>query len=281
MIAPPITSCIDLDALSSDVAQQRTAYLAAVPFPHAVLDGVIDPGVLLAATAEFPPSDGPEWTTYVHVNERKYGNPHLHTWGPSLQQIARALMSDEFVAYLEQLTGIAGLQPDPTMDGGGLHQSFTGGFLNVHADFTSHHTRRTWRRRVNLLLYCNPDWQPEYGGDLELWDAGVTAKLASIAPVLNRMVIFNTDVDSFHGVPDPLTCPPGTARRSMALYYFTEEPDPVSRSTEYRARPGDGAKGLLIYLDKQALRAYDVVKRRLGFSDAAVSALLRRVRRRT
>lgn len=275
-----MSATVDLDARERDIDGDRAAYLAAAPFPHIVLDDFVDRDLLDAAIAEFPSVDGAEWTNYVHVNERKYGNPHLHTWGPSLQRIANALMSDEFVAYLSQLTGIDGLHADSTMDGGGLHQSFAGGFLNVHADFTSHHTHRTWRRRVNLLLYCNADWRPEYNGDLELWNADVTSKLASISPIANRVVIFNTDVDSFHGVPEPIACPPGMARQSMALYYFTEEPSPISRSTEYRARPGDGARGILIYLDTKALRVYDVIKRRLGISDAAISTVLRWVRRR-
>lgn len=283
MTIRPTADAVDFDVFDHQVFEQvdqlRTRYRDAAPFPHIVLDGLIDRNLLDVAMTEFPPVDGSEWTSYVHVNERKYGNPHLQTWGPALQQIAEELMSDRFVSHLCRLTGIDGLRADRSMDGGGLHQSFAGGFLNVHADFTSHHTNRMWRRRVNLLLYCNADWRPEYNGDLELWDAGVTTKVASISPNANRIVIFNTDVDSFHGVPDPIACPPGMARQSMALYYFTEESSPISRSTEYRARPGDGAKGILIYLDKKALRVYDVVKRRLGISDAAISRVLKRVRR--
>ena len=55
------------------------------------------------------------------------------------------------------------------LEGGGLHQSPAGGFLNIHADFTVHPHHRNWQRRANLLLYLNDDWKPEYGGDLELW----------------------------------------------------------------------------------------------------------------
>ena len=45
---------------------------------------------------------------------------------------------------------------DDSLEGAGLHQSGRGGFLNVHADFTVHPKQRTWRRRVNLLIYFNP-----------------------------------------------------------------------------------------------------------------------------
>jgi hypothetical protein len=101
----------------------------------------------------------------------------------------------------------------------------------------------------------------------------------TIAPIGNRIVIFNTDADAFHGHPEPLRCPDGKSRRSLALYYFTLEQDPPVRSTEYRARPGDGLRALPIYLDKHALRMYDKVKRRLGLSDDAVSRFLRRIER--
>jgi hypothetical protein len=97
----------------------------------------------------------------------------------------------------------------------------------------------------------------------------------TVAPAGNRVLIFNTDADSFHGHPEPLTCPPEVARQSLALYYFTHEDKPVVRSTEYRARPGEGAKSVMIYLDKQALRVFDRAKRRFGISDHTVSGVLR------
>ena len=63
-------------------------------------------------------------------------------------------------------------------------------------------------------------------------------------------------------------------RRSLALYYFSVEDDPVVRSTEYRARPGDGAHSIWIFADTQLLRAYDWSKRHLGISDQTASRLL-------
>jgi hypothetical protein len=160
-----------------------------------------------------------------------------------------------------------------------LHQSTAGGFRNILADFTVHPRRPKWRRRANLLLYLNKDWQPDYGGDLELWNTDMKRCEQTIAPVANRVVIFTTDVDSFHGHPEPMRCPPGVYRRSLALYYFTVEEHPPVRSTEYRARPGDGLHSLMIYADKQLLRTYDWSKRRLGISDETASKFIRRLER--
>ncbi len=94
-----------------------------------------------------------------------------------------------------------------------------------------------------------------------------------VAPVASRVLIFTTDATSYHGHPEPMRCPEGVARRSLALYYFSVEEDPLVRSTDYRARPGDGARSVLIYGDKQMLRAYDWAKRRLGLSDQTASTI--------
>jgi hypothetical protein len=162
-------------------------------------------------------------------------------------------------------------------DGGGLHQSRRGGFLNVHTDFTTNHQVPTWRRRVNLLLYLNPTWCTDWGGSLELWDPTVTTCVRSIEPRGNRIVIFTTGERAFHGHPEALRCPAEAARRSLALYYFTEEARPRRQATRYRSRPGDGLKRVGIWLDRHAIAAYDVVKTRLGVTDRLASGVLRRV----
>ncbi len=156
---------------------------------------------------------------------------------------------------------------DPSLEGAGLHQTRAGGFLNIHADFTVHPHERHWHRRVNLLVYLNEDWHPEYGGDLELWSRDMRTRVEVVAPIANRAVVFTTGADTWHGHPDPLRCPPDRARRSLAIYYYTVEEAPLARSTEYRARPGDGVKAAVIWLDKELVRAYDWVKRRVGLSD--------------
>ncbi len=254
-------------------------YVNASPFPHIVFDNFLVPGVAGQAAREFPAIDDPTWLKLFHLNERKCANPNLETWKPTLQAVATELTSPRFVLFLAQLTGIEGLFQDGGMEGGGLHQSMAGGFLNVHADFTVHPLHQDWRRRVNLLLYLNEDWDEAYGGALELWTTDMKRCERKIFPIVNRAVIFTTDADSFHGHPDPMRCPEGVARRSLALYYFTAEDKPFIRSTEYRARPGDGAKSALIYLDKQAVRIYDRTKRRLGISDQRINDTLKKVRR--
>ncbi len=270
---------IDFGRLENELPTLRERYAAASPFPHVVLDDVLSAAAFQRAAGEFPAVTDASWKGYLHVNETKFANTDAASWSPALQEVAAEFLSPEFTAFLVRLTGIENLLPDASLDGGGLHQTLRGGHLNVHADFTTHHGRENWARRVNILLYLNEDWREEWGGQLELWDADMTACRARVAPRGNRMLVFTTSEDSFHGHPDPLVCPEGVARRSMALYYFTEQERPVRRATNYRARPEDGAKKVAIWADRVVLDLYDRFKRRSGLSDDRVSALLQRAHR--
>jgi hypothetical protein len=160
-----------------------------------------------------------------------------------------------------------------------LHQSERGGFLSVHSDFARHAKQPTWSRRVNVLLFLNENWQPEFGGDLEFWDRDVARCVTRIAPAANRCVIFPTNEYTYHGHPKPLACPAGVTRKSLALYYYTnEQVPPPSRATTYRALPGDPPlRRRMIAIDNWLLRVHSFAKRRLGLTDARVSALLKRL----
>jgi hypothetical protein len=277
----PDLSLVDLERLQEELDTLAPAYRVASPFPHIVVDDVLIPAAFDKAVAEFPGIDDPFWKGYVHVNETKYSHTEPDVWGATLHDVAQEFCSPAFVGFLERLTGIENLKPDWTMDGGGLHQTLRGGHLNIHADFTTHHTHQNWARRVNILLYLNEEWHDEWGGKLELWDKEMRACQARVTPAGNRMLVFTTDVDTFHGHPDGLTCPPDVARRSMALYYFTEEESAVRRSTNYQARPEESVlKKAAIAADRTALDFYDRAKRRLGISDERVQRVLSKLVRR-
>lgn len=266
---------LDLDRWRAALPMLSKAYRQAAPYPHIALENFLEPDAAEQALTAFPAVQDAGWIHYVHVNEKKHGLNKLELLPPYIQRVIGHLNSPEFVAWLSELTGIPGLVSDDMLEGGGLHQSKRHGFLNVHADFTVHPHKRNWRRRVNLLVYLNKDWQPEYNGDLELWDREMKGVVQKIAPIFNRCVIFNTDEDSFHGLPDPIQCPEDMTRKSIALYYFTVEKEtPRLRSTNYRARPQDGAKAALIWLDKEAVALYTKVKRAFGIDDAFVSRVL-------
>ena len=266
---------IDLELWNSQLERLNTSYQSVAPFPHIVLDNFLSAAAARKALAVFPPVQDEGWIHYVHVNEKKHGLNKIELLPDFFQLLIQQLNTPDFINWLSELTGIPNLKADDSLEGGGLHQSPRGGYLNVHADFTVHPHRRHWRRRVNLLLYFNDNWQPGYRGDLELWSKDMQQCVQKIAPLFNRCVIFNTDEDSFHGLPEPILCPEGETRKSLALYYFTEEEKtPKKMATNYRARPGDGIKAVWIYLDKQLIALYNQLKGWLGINDDLVSKLL-------
>jgi hypothetical protein len=95
-------------------------------------------------------------------------------------------------------------------------------------------------RRINLLIYLNKDWLPEYGGQLELWDRSMETKVVDVVPLFNRCVIFNTDSDSFHGNPEIINHPRAVPRKSIALYYYTSTWGAAKRdhTTQFKVRAG-------------------------------------------
>ena len=268
---------IDLNKWRSLSTDQAQTYQEAHPFPYGQYENFLEPWAAQKAMEAFPPVKDSGWIHYLHYNEKKHGLNKMDMIPPFLQEVIKALNSDAFVKALSGLTGIPGLKADPSLEGGGLHQSQRGGFLNIHADFTVHPHKKNWRRRVNVLVYLNQDWEENYNGHLELWTRDMKSRAARISPIFNRCVIFNTDEDSYHGLPDPIQCPEDMTRKSIALYYFTEEENmvqPKRRATNYQARPGDGIRAYFIYLDKQAVALYNSLKSKLGIDDTFVSKIL-------
>ncbi|HVI43918.1 MAG TPA: 2OG-Fe(II) oxygenase [Chitinophaga sp.] len=251
-------------------------YQNASPYPHIVLEDFVNPTVLNECRREFDKlneEDG--WINYVHYNERKAGLNKLDLLPASIKRTINELNSPAFLEFLSKLTGIDNLKKDDMLEGGGIHQSKRGGYLNIHADFTVHPHHRNWQRRVNVLVYLNKDWQEDWGGNLELWDKEMKACERKVLPVFNRCVIFNTDADSYHGHPEPTTCPEDENRRSIALYYYTEEANPFRRATYYQARPGEENKRFMVKLDNFMVATYTKIKGMLGSNDKYVSKFLR------
>jgi len=271
-------SVLDLAAFTRLVEFERERFKSAEPFPHVVADGLFDPTALRAVAGEFAAA-GETWTYWHHVNERKRGLSDRTRMGPATRALVAALETPDFLAELERLTTIDHLLADPHLDGGGLHETLPGGFLNVHTDFLSHTLERTWRRELNLLLFLNEDWKPDYDGALELWDESVERCVRRIDPTFNRCVIFRTSATSFHGVPTGVRCPEGQSRKSLALYYFQDTGHTLRlKPTHYVPRPADTPlQRLMIRADRTALRAYSLLKRYTPFGDALISKLLRKL----
>jgi hypothetical protein len=206
--------------LNLDPEPLHPRYVAARPFPHIAVDGLFDEATLEGVLVEFPTPDEIPWQRFDNPTEKKLGYSYKTPLGPRLQRFLYEMSSPPVLEFLERLTGIDGLIPDPYLGGAGPHQILRGGFLKVHADF-NWHPKLKLDRRLNLLVYLNRDWREEYGGHLELWNTDCSVCEQRILPVFNRTVVFSTTDTSFHGHPNPLACPETTSRKSVSLYYYT------------------------------------------------------------
>jgi Rps23 Pro-64 3,4-dihydroxylase Tpa1-like proline 4-hydroxylase len=199
-------------------------YQKASPFPHIVLNNFIDLELARELARECPKHHDINWVESTQPQSRKRYQHDDKKFTPLIRMMLRELNSRQFLLFLETLTGIENLIPDPYYIGGGVHSSVRGDFLKVHADFNWHH-KLLAHRRMNALLYLNEGWDESWGGHLELWNKEMTKPEVSIAPIMNRLVVFNTTEDSNHGVPQPLTCPEGVQRITLNLYYYTTKRD--------------------------------------------------------
>ncbi len=208
----------DLASVADHYAQQ---YQSADPFPNIYFNDFFNPTVLDAILEEFPDLEKKGDFKYNTPNEIKLASKGERRFGPVTKAFAHFLNSEPFLEFLQVLTGIDEiLMPDPYFEGGGFHQTKPGGFLKIHADFNKH--RKTGLdRRLNVLVYLNKDWKDEYGGHFELWDRDMTKCVHKVPPLFNTMAMFTTSDFSYHGLPNPLTCPPDRSRQSLALYYYS------------------------------------------------------------
>lgn len=233
----------DPDGMAKKGLDLHAAYAGAQPFPHVMIDDFCSTDVLNRCLDFFPTTTESASSNFNREQERLKTSFNPDQLPASLRSFFYSLNSRPFIRFLENLSGIKGLIPDPYYFGGGFHQTSQGGHLSIHADF-NHHRVLGLERRLNVLIYLNHDWKEEYGGALELWDANMNSCVQRINPVFNRCVVFSTTGESFHGHPVPVAHPDNTPRRSIALYYYTATWDSTSshRTTQFRKRPGSEDK---------------------------------------
>lgn len=211
-----------LDKIAQNHSQ---AYAEASPFPHIVIDGIFPKRFLEAVSSEFPESKDEKGChtkkcfTQAMQNIKSAVDDEREM-GMYTRVFFGFLKSSTWITFLEQLSGIQGIIPDPHFRGSGLHMTATGGSLDIHADFNRHKQYKL-DRRVNTFVYMNDDWPESYGGHLELWGRDMRSCYQKILPSMGRFVVFSSTDFSYHGHPQPQTSPEDRSRKSIALYYYT------------------------------------------------------------
>ena len=202
------------------------SYATAKPYPHVVIDDLFDPKLLNRLVAEFPQPQDRDWLVWDTSHELKTTSRGISGLSTFTQMFCLWLNSAEVIEAIKSIVGLDNLVGDPLFHGAGLHEMHRGGWLGMHADYTRHFTLPL-RRRINVLIYLNQDWDDCWGGELVMQDDKNQEQQVTYPCRFNRTIIFPTTAKTFHGVPTPLSCPINCSRKLLSIYYWTPIPMPL------------------------------------------------------
>lgn len=206
--------------------KKNNLYKKNKPYPHIVIDNFLPIKIANLLAKDFPKIENVNKSWRIHKNKNvvRYFVEDSSMFRKNLKVFSMMLNSRNFLLFLETLTGINSIIPDPFFMGGGAMMTGRGGFLNVHADFNYHHKLQTWRR-INALFYLTPNWKKNWKGNLELWSKNKKKKVKEIEPKFNRLVVFNTNSKTFHGQPESINCPKNITRNVFSAFYYSNFKD--------------------------------------------------------
>lgn len=213
-----------LNKLADELANK---YQNQEPYNYIYIDNFFDEKQLKEIVNRFPSKEQLDFYKYDNPLEKKLANDQIEKLPYQISSLLYELITPKFLLFLEKLTGIEGLIPDPYFRGGGIHQIEKGGKLDIHIDFNIH-PKLKLTRRLNVIIFLNENWKEEWNGDFQVWSGHIENNKHvldelkdKIYPIFNRLVVFSTSEKSYHGHPEELNCPEGVTRKSMALYYYT------------------------------------------------------------
>jgi hypothetical protein len=237
------------------------------PYSHIVIDDFFNNEIADALASEFPPFDSSLWYNYNNAIEKKRAMNSWDRFPKTTYSVFTYLNSPQFISTLQRWTDINALYPDVGLHGGGWHAHGRDGKLNVHLDY-SLHPKLKLERKLNLIVYMSKGWRKEWGGGLQLWshDGKNNSPLRCekiIENKFNRAVLFDTTQNSWHGLPDPLDCPQGQIRQSLAIYYLTQPHELTPERPKALFAPNESQKN-----DAHVL---ELINQRSGLETAAQS----------
>jgi len=229
-------------------SEMKKSYQGADPFPHIVIDDFLDANTIKEVEQEIRSMPEEIWNQNrdptsgeMLTQKNKLAIKDSRVLGPKSIKTMQYLTSPTMLQFLEELTGITDLQPDPSFLGGGVHRIDKGGKLSIHADFNIH-PETGKHRRLNALLYLNPNYKEGDQGCLEIWNKEMTNCVKLIEPLFNRLVVFTITDDAYHGHPEPWKGE--EYRLSLAFYYYTEDRPEREKApfhwANWKWRPGKG-----------------------------------------
>jgi len=230
-----------------DWASLSQSFLKAKPFNHVVIDNFFVEDFACKIYDDMADHDENVDIEYNNPIEKKRTIQNWTKFKKNVYQALTYLVDQEFTNNLKIISHQKELMPDYGLHGGGIHMHKSGDYLNVHVDYDIH-PKLDMKRKLNLIVYMNPNWQESWGGNIGLWthdDTTIAPKdlVVSITPLFNRAVLFDTTQNSWHGVTEGITAPKGQYRKSLALYYLIPERDITDKRQKALFFPREEQKG--------------------------------------
>lgn len=212
------------------------------------IDNLLPEDLAREVYCRFPKESG-LWFNRKSFREQKRTFAKLESVDALIGNVTDAFHDPAVVAAISKITDLADLEPDPELYAGGISMMQQGDFLNPHID-NSHDKLRQRYRRLNLLYYVTPGWDPQNGGNLELWDDSVERPL-QIDSLFNRLVVMETNKTSWHSVS--MVNGPGS-RCCVSNYYFSAC-SPMGTDyyhvTSFLGRPNQPFRRMFGYVDNR------------------------------
>lgn len=241
------------------ITEAAKSFHNADPFDYCIVDDFFNAETAAELAREFPDFNDEVWHEYNNPIEIKKVSNNWNQFGPLTYRIMNILNGADFVNFLGKTLKISPMYSDSGLNGGGWHIHRAGGKLNTHLDY-SIHPKMNHQRKINIIMYMNPNWQESWGGTLGLWRSSEdgtkpTDLVKSVWPKFNRAIIFDTTQQSWHGLPEPVACPETEYRKSLAIYYLTDAPaavDPRGKALFAPTKEQENDKDVLDLIRKRA-----------------------------
>jgi Rps23 Pro-64 3,4-dihydroxylase Tpa1-like proline 4-hydroxylase len=242
----------DRDSIEADFARDR-----GIATKFCAIDDLLPTDLAERIAAAFPATDS--MRLMDSFREKKFTSKSLDKFDPLIADVTFAFQDPRVVDLVSEITDIKDAVGDPHLYAGGISAMTRGHFLNPHID-NSHDGEQRNYRVLNLLYYVTPEWRPENGGNLELWDEKVT-KPVEIPSLFNRLVLMATNAKSWHSVNEVRS---EGVRRCVSNYYFSpHSPNgyETSHVTYFMARPEQKLRRVLTRFDSEIRSSLRKVKK--------------------
>jgi len=182
------------------------------PFRYAVIDNFFKKEICDEFSSSYPDKENKLWYRFrdeIHGEKNVFergmmGISNTQDLPLVSLNIINELNSKDFLDILRELTGIEGLVNDTHNEIGqwaGIRAMLPGAYQSIHSDARKH-PHLGIEKRITLVGYLNEDWEEKDGGYTEVWNNDMTECVDKVAPVYNRVLLFENTDKSYHGVPE-------------------------------------------------------------------------------